>query len=456
MRRPKITVARFLWQYVFKFRFLFPVVGIFILYSLYNGETNNKRILHVEKRPVQQYGITEETRYRFEMEQEDSVFSEEKDGPKQHANRKESGNISQRELKLIADVKKFAALENSVDVQVEKGTFSPNTYPCSVNLSRILRQYDTEGFAEEQPINNINYSYTVNPYNTCKVSDNIKVLFIVKSRPDHTLPRTVIRETWANTKRFPSIRVIFSFGMPKYSSRLQALLGESSTHGDILIVKDYIDDYYNLTQKTIGGFKWAVTHCKHAAYVVSVDDDVYVAPDLLLRILDRPHIRKVERLFSGHLMIDTKPIRNPKDKWLVSMSEYPFTNYPNYIFGGFVIMSMSTVRDFTIAAMYTKLFKFEDVYLGILAAKIGIEATNNGYVNSKKTFTVSESFKTLIASHFYDNPKDLQRAWDCHLSILDQNNDKSIFCDYIGKRLQKLKSEIDSIISWMEIVKFNS
>ncbi|OWF45974.1 Beta-1,3-galactosyltransferase brn [Mizuhopecten yessoensis] len=206
----------------------------------------------------------------------------------------------------------------------------------------------------------------------------------------------------------------------------------------------------------MSGLKWAVTHCAHAQYVVSADDDVYVAPDLLLRYLNIPLVLKIDKLYSGYLFRDTKPIRNPQDKWMVTISEYPFKDYPDYIFGGFVIMSMSTVRSFTVAAMYTKFLKFEDVYLGIIAAKVGIEARNNRYVNSRKTFTVSESFKTLIASHFYNNPKDLQRAWDCHLSILDQNDDKAVFCDYIGKRLQKLKSEIDNIVGWMEDVKYNS
>ncbi|XP_060065317.1 beta-1,3-galactosyltransferase 1-like [Ylistrum balloti] len=324
-----------------------------------------------------------------------------------------------------------------------------------VNMSDIVRQYEMRGYAAQQPINSFNYKYNINPTHTCDQSDKIKLLFIVKSSPKHNDRRIKIRETWANRKRFPAIRTVFSIGIPGSGTTLLDLQDESVTYKDILQVH-YLDNYYNLTLKTITGLKWAVTNCERVPYVLSVDDDMYVATDLLLNFLYRPNVRKINALFSGHLLVNTKPIRSDHSKWFLEKSEYPFQNYPNYIFGGFVIMSMSTVKSFTIAAQYTKLLKFEDVYLGILAAKLGIEATNNGYVNSMKTFTSSESFKTLIASHFYSDPKELQRAWDCHLSTVDDDDDKAIFCDFIGDRLRKIQYEINSIVGWLETVKSRS
>ncbi|OWF45975.1 beta-1,3-galactosyltransferase 5-like [Mizuhopecten yessoensis] len=338
------------------------------------------------------------------------------------------------------------------DPRKENANFSPDEYLSNVNMTEIVRQFDIKGYADEQTINAFDHRFIINPEKTCNFSDNIKVLFIVKSSPDHISRRVTIRETWANRKRFPSTRTIFSFGLPKSSKSFLQLQDESSTYNDILLV-NYVDDYYNLTLKTVSGLKWTVAYCARAMYVISVDDDLYVATDLLLSYLNIAQVRRVDNLFSGHLIVNTNPIRIDRSKWRVSKSEYPFKNYPEYIFGGFVIMSMSTVRKFTVAALYTKIFKFEDVYLGILAAKLGIEATNNGYVNSRKTFTSSESFKTLIASHFYYDPNDLQRAWDCHLSILDQDDDKAIFCDYIGDRLRKLQTEINSIVGWLQVLK---
>ncbi|XP_033737074.1 beta-1,3-galactosyltransferase 1-like [Pecten maximus] len=334
--------------------------------------------------------------------------------------------------------------------------FSPKLYPLDFNLTRILHQYKRKENADLQPINVLNYRYLINPGHTCSGSDLIRVLFIVKSSPHHFSQREIIRDTWADRKRFPWARTIFSFGIPnKNNVTLADLHEESVRHQDIFLVS-YLDSYLNLTLKTMSGLKWAVSNCHRAMHVVSVDDDVYVAPDLLLSFLDNLPRWKAETLFSGHRLTGTKPIRVSSSKWYTPKTEYPFKNYPPYIFGGFVIMSMSTVRNFTIAAMYTKLFKFEDVYLGILASKLGIKIRDNIFVNSGRAFTVSSAFKTTIASHYYGNPKDLRKAWDCHLSILDQHEDKAVFCDYIGKRLKQLKSEINSIADWMEFVQKRS
>ncbi|XP_069128548.1 beta-1,3-galactosyltransferase brn-like [Argopecten irradians] len=362
-----------------------------------------------------------------------------------------------RKIELIPDTKSKRHPEN-----VEKhgrqnssmtGTlprFSSGEYPHR-NLTKILRQYEEKGFSDVKPINVLDYQYMINPNQTCEGSDTIRVLFIVKSAPHHFSKREIIRYTWADRKRFPWSRTIFSLGIPKENITLEDLHGESSRYQDIFLA-DYLDSYLNLTLKTMSGLNWAVTYCYRALHVVSVDDDMYVAPDLLLRFLDNLPKWKAEALFSGHRLDGTKPIRVSTSKWYTPKTEYPFRNYPPYIFGGFVIMSMSTVKNFTVAAQYTQLFKFEDVYLGILAARLGIRIRDNAFVNSGRTFTASSSFKSIIASHYYGNLKDLRNAWDCHLSILDGDHGKSVFCDFIGKRLKQLKSEINSIADWMEFV----
>ncbi|XP_060065208.1 uncharacterized protein LOC132545541 [Ylistrum balloti] len=341
------------------------------------------------------------------------------------------------------------------EMKINEKPFTPDEYPLNGNLSDIVRQYQTKGYADEKPINVFDHRYIIHPDQTCSGNDTIKVLFVVKSSPDHSMRRAIIRKTWADRKRFPWTRTVFSFGIPEYSKSLVNLQEESAKSNDILLVS-YSDTYYNLTLKTIHGMRWAVTNCARAMYVVSLDDDIYVAPDLLLGFLDKLPVRKTIKLFNGHLMTATSPVRDAKgtfQKWYVTTNEYPFQNYPDYIFGGFVIMSMSTVKSFTIAAQFTKILKFEDVYLGILAAKLGIEATFNSYVDSRKTITASESFKTLIASHFYKDPFDLQKAWECHLSIIENDSSKSIFCVTINTRLHELQSEIDKIVDMVESVK---
>ncbi|XP_069128551.1 beta-1,3-galactosyltransferase 1-like [Argopecten irradians] len=329
--------------------------------------------------------------------------------------------------------------------------YRPDKYPMSFNMTKIVKQYEVKGYADRKPVNLFDDKYIISPDQTCDQLDIPKVLIIVKSSPENNVLRVIIRETWANKKRFPSIRTIFSFCIPDNDIKVfKKLQEESEIFNDILLV-NYNDDCSKFNWKTINSLNWAVDRCSRVQYVVPIDDDVYVAPDLLLAFLDQPNVRNSTYIYNGHILLNNLPIRDVNSQWYVTKSEFPFRNFPRYILGGFVIMSMPTVRTFVIAARYTKLFKFEDVYFGILASKTGIEPTNNLFVPSKRIFTNSEAFKTLIASHHYYDRAELQRAWDCHLSILDKDEDKSIFCDYISIRLNNVKSDIDRMISLMKI-----
>lgn len=140
-----------------------------------------------------------------------------------------------------------------------------------------------------------------------------------------------------------------------------------------------------------------------------------------------------------------------KHKWGVSLSEYPFDYYPNYIFGGCVIVSMQTVKEFTIAAAYTKIFKFEDVYLGILASKLGINATANKNVSQKKVSSLTPAFQKMIASHLYGDYKEMRKAWKCHLVNLDHEEDNIGFCEYLRKRFQEIQDDLKAINTWIKL-----
>jgi hypothetical protein len=56
----------------------------------------------------------------------------------------------------------------------------------------------------------------------------------------------------------------------------------------------------------------------------------------------------------------------------VSLSDYPFDKYPTFINAGAYLLSMEVLLDFHIAMMYTKLYIYDDVFLSIVAKKLGI------------------------------------------------------------------------------------
>ena len=53
------------------------------------------------------------------------------------------------------------------------------------------------------------------------------------------------------------------------------LIDESFLYGDIAR-GDFIDDYFNMTYKTVLGLYWMTIYCPKATFVMKVDDDVMV------------------------------------------------------------------------------------------------------------------------------------------------------------------------------------
>ncbi|XP_033736747.1 lactosylceramide 1,3-N-acetyl-beta-D-glucosaminyltransferase B-like [Pecten maximus] len=302
------------------------------------------------------------------------------------------------------------------------------------------------------------YKPIINPSNACANSDvgsNVFLLFIVKTKPENFLKRKSIRKTWGDQERFPNIRTVFSIGVPKASHTMVKLKRESKTYKDILLM-DYRDTYYNLTLKTTSGINWAVAHCNVAEFVVSVDDDMYVATDFLIQHLKRLPQGQAERLYLGHVYEDTLPIRKENSneytqKWVIDEDEYSFSTYPNYVFGGFIILSMRTVVEMYTIIPYTKTIVMEDVYVGILASRLGIVPIHTDLVDVYVTYSNSEKFKTLMASHFYKSSAMLRKAWECHLSIVDKDIEKAVFCTYLKDELESVREHIDNILYWIDM-----
>lgn len=73
---------------------------------------------------------------------------------------------------------------------------------------------------------------------------------------------------------------------------------ESKMWGD-LVVAFSKEAYPLLTVKSAHLLHWVATNCPGTAYIVKVDDDVYVNMDKLLRLLDTPRNSTVLGKVSG-------------------------------------------------------------------------------------------------------------------------------------------------------------
>ena len=75
------------------------------------------------------------------------------------------------------------------------------------------------------------------------------------------------------------------------------------------------------------------------------------------------------------------------------------------------MISMKTLRTLYIASQFVKPFRFDDVYLGILAKKCGIDLYHcERFWRSRKDKTIDDLNYT-IASHDFQDTKELENVW---------------------------------------------
>ena len=304
-------------------------------------------------------------------------------------------------------------------------------------------------------------------------SHPIRAVYLVKSALSNAKNRNAIRKTWGYEKRFADvqIRTVFLLGSDVSSeSGVQANIDSENEKYHDIIQGDFIDTYYNNTLKTLMGMKWAAEFCQNSRFYFFVDDDFYVSTRNLLRFLRNPsnypkyleaptinfddvqesnrinskinqqrslrwidqyklqnhtmiNNRKLQQLVEFDLPEDVelytgyvffpKPHRHKSSKWYISLQEYPYNRYPPYVAAGAYILSNAALKKFYYASYFVKKFRFDDVYLGIIAKKLDIVPFHSEefWFYRKYPYNV-KNFRYTIASHEFSNPDELERVWN--------------------------------------------
>lgn len=85
--------------------------------------------------------------------------------------------------------------------------------------------------------------------------------------------------------------------------------------------------------------------------------------------------------------------------------------WPPYVTAGAYMLSHAALTQFYYGSFYTKLFRFDDIYLGLLAKKLNITPLHCEHIYFyKKHYSISD-YKYVIASHGYDNSDELLNIW---------------------------------------------
>lgn len=114
------------------------------------------------------------------------------------------------------------------------------------------------------------------------------------------------------------------------------------------------------------------------------------------------------RLFSG-FVFKSAPHRHRTSKWYISLEEYPWHLWPSYVTAGAFILSREALHDIYFTSMYTKHFRFDDIYLAIVAMKAHIEPLHSEEFYFQKANVLEHKY--LLASHGFGDPKELIRLW---------------------------------------------
>ncbi|EXC19985.1 Beta-1,3-galactosyltransferase 15 [Morus notabilis] len=235
-------------------------------------------------------------------------------------------------------------------------------------------------------------------------------LFIgVFSTANNFKRRMAVRRTWM---QYPAVRsgavaVRFFVGLHKNKIVNEELWNEAKTYGDIQLMP-FVDYYGLITWKTLAICIFG-TEVVSAKYVMKTDDDAFVRMDEVLASLQR--IGATRGLLYGLINSDSRPHRNTDSKWFISPEEWPEETYPPWAHGPGYVVS----RDIAKAVVKMnkegrlKMFKLEDVAMGIWIAEMKKEGLKVSYENDVRIY--NEGCKDDYVVAHYQGPREMLCLW---------------------------------------------
>ncbi|XP_049869170.1 beta-1,3-galactosyltransferase brn [Pectinophora gossypiella] len=304
-------------------------------------------------------------------------------------------------------------------------SFQDFAYPLNIDLKPIIDEVLQGKKPSVQPINYYPYKFLTNS-GKCNTLEKLDLFIVVKSAMNHFGHRQAIRKTYGQEDLIPGriVKTLFFLGVdnpPK--SKLQKMIDKEIEQYKDIVQINFHDNYYNNTIKTMMSFRWVFQHCSTADFYLFTDDDMYISVNNLLDYVherneidgneipvDNDVEKRDRHMFAGYVF-DSSPQRFKTSKWRVSLDEYPWDRWPAYVTAGAYIVSNLSMKTMYIGSYFVKHFRFDDIYLGIVAKKVGIEPTHcPGMYFYKKKYS-KEGYRKVIASHGYSDHEELIRVW---------------------------------------------
>ena len=307
------------------------------------------------------------------------------------------------------------------------------------NITRLIKNKDVlnhfETFYENVSDSKLNdslihqhrYKVLLNNEMKCFGKDIFLLVFVHISTSNFE-GRHLIRSTFGSISNFDhkNIEYVFVLGQTSDIKCQRYIELESKRHKDI-IQGSFIDSYRNLTYKLVFSLFWVNNFCSNATFVIKMDEDIIINVPLLVSYLSKKvHNNSSSDILECHVITQNKPQRRRKDKWYITLEEYPFSKFLPYCAGHSSIMSIDIVRKMYHATSKVPFLWLEDVYgSGFLSLLSNIRMFEpKCYINP-----VKRSLEKGTCNLFYiNNLKNMNKyviMWD---AITSRNISKSCKC----------------------------
>ena len=202
------------------------------------------------------------------------------------------------------------------------------------------------------------------------------------------------------------IQYVFVLGKHKNNS-LEKLIQEEKEEYNDIIQGDFLDHFFNVTNKFLLALRWVLINCPAAKFIMKADDDVLFNIPYLIQLLQWVDLRK-NPIIIGHCLhngpiipLHKSVIRSceigldfQKYKWSIPCQKHPFKTYFTYVAGHGFITSGKLAQSFLQLSFKIKATKLEDTYVtGILRM---FPKSKNRYALHGRIFRSNQTNSTYV------------------------------------------------------------
>ncbi len=260
-------------------------------------------------------------------------------------------------------------------------------------------------------------------FDICNSSENSSsgIIIAIKTSPMNRDQRNSLRKTWLVEVMKHRIPYVFVMGAPTDEKLVEKLLMEDKTHNDLLIGKP-VDNYYNLTLKTIFVLAWAKTYCP-THWLLYVDDDSIVNIQKAIDFVASVKNETESAIYC--YVVYHEVIRDRGSKWYVPISIWEPFYYPSYCYGCSYMIPPNTLFLLHQAATNTstkpKLW-IEDVYItGIVTEAVRITLIQSQSFFQCTAYGDIKLFNESVVLGHMGNHKELLLSWQLLRGKLTSN-----------------------------------